>query len=86
MSLHGELTFLALRMTRNSKAQLALPSTRSEKEKQIRACNFQLVLVLEPTESIAVFIRHLSLMVAEISMKQCIKIAFHRIPNPNPES
>ena len=31
------------------------PSTCSEKEKQIRACNFQLVLVLELTESIAVF-------------------------------
>ena len=53
------------------------PSTRSEEEKHIRACNFQLELVWELTESIAVFSRHLSSMVAEKSMNQCIKTAFH---------
>ena len=40
------------------------PSTRSEKEKQIRARNFQLDLVWILTESIAVFPWHLSSMAA----------------------
>ena len=49
------------------------PSTRSEKEKQIRARNFQSDIVWILTESIAVFFRHLSSMAAEKMMKQCME-------------
>ena len=57
----------------DEKFQVEGPSTRSEKEKQIRARNFQSDIVWILSESIAVFFRHLSSMAAEKMMKQCME-------------
>ena len=63
------IDFSGIKDDQNNEGQ----STDSEKSKQIRTCNFQHELVCALTESIPVFFKQSSLMVAEKPMKQCIK-------------
>ena len=63
------IDFFVIEDDQNNEGQ----STDSEKSKQIRTCNFQHELVCALTESIPVFFKQSSLMVAEKPMKQCIK-------------